>query len=315
MNEKEIEKIIRQNNIIEQNIIIQEKNLTEKNIIQQTKKINPFIEIIDSSRLDDNLINLNSNFNKNIINNSNKETIKNKEINNQNSEINNYNNIINEEPMTFNQNKEILINNESNGEKQDKNFLTFKKEDENEEIDYNLKILNDINSEECINQIKLNEDNFSINDIILILKKLINKMKFNINKNYSRNNIMKDNNIFVDKIKEIKNNIIKIIDNIIEEETLMKNKYDFNNINFYNNNNEFAQKYNLHYNNFYLNKKLNEIDEIENTYKTQIRNLKKRIENYELENNSLKKIIQTSQYIFEDLISYFIHSIAYFFKF
>ena len=112
MNEKEIEKIIRKNNIIEKNIIIQEKNLTEKNIIQQTKKINPFIEIIDSSRLDDNLINLGSNFNKNIINNSNKETIKNKEINNQNSEINNYNNIINEEPMTFNPNKEILIKNE-----------------------------------------------------------------------------------------------------------------------------------------------------------------------------------------------------------
>ena len=287
MNEKEIENIIKKNNKIEQNIIIQENNnLSKKSIIQQTKKINPFIEIIDSSRLDDNIINLSSNFNNSL--NSNKQTIENKEnINNkQNLEINNNN--INEEPMTFNPNKNIIINNKINEkENKNKNFITFKNEEESIETDYNNITLNKINPEGKINQIKLNEDNLSINDIIIILKKLIDKMKFNLSKNNNMNNAMKSESILIDKIKEIKHDMIKIFDNIIEEETFKINKKDFNNI---------------HYNNFNLNKKMNEIDSIENIYKTQIINLKKKILFYEEENNNLKNIIQNSQNIFEDLI-------------
>ena len=296
MNEKEIEKIISRNNKIEQNRINQENNLSDKNIIQQTKKLNPFIEIIDSSRLDDNIINLNLN---------NKETIEiNESINNKpNIEINN--NIINEEPMTFNPNKNIINNSQMNNKEiQNKNFLTFKNEEESIETDYNHIILNDINSEEQIGQIKFNEENFNINDIIIILKKLIYKMKINLSGNINtKNNNLKFNSIFIDKIKQIKKDIIKIFDNIITEGTCKENNIDFNNINFCDNNkNEFEPKYNELCNKFCLNKKMNEIDEIENIYKTQIINLKNKIDKYEKENNNLKKIIQNSQNIFEDLI-------------
>ena len=45
-----------------------------------------------------------------------------------------------------------------------------------------------------------------------------------------------------------------------------------------------------------------EIDEIEKVYKTQIINLKKKINNIEQENNNLKNIIQNSHNILEDLI-------------
>ena len=57
MNNNEIELIIKKNNKIEQNMINKEKekNKSDPNIIIQSKKISPFIEIIDSSRLDDNI--------------------------------------------------------------------------------------------------------------------------------------------------------------------------------------------------------------------------------------------------------------------
>ena len=102
MNNKEIEKIINRNNLIEQNIINQESGLLEKNIISQTKKISPFIEIIDSSRFDENILSSNENF-VDIQNIEDKGTLEKKEsINNiPNNNINNNN----EEPMTFNPKK------------------------------------------------------------------------------------------------------------------------------------------------------------------------------------------------------------------
>ena len=61
MNNNVIEQIIKKNNKIEQIMINNEKNKSEANIIIQNKKISPFIEIIDSSRLDDNIINMSQN--------------------------------------------------------------------------------------------------------------------------------------------------------------------------------------------------------------------------------------------------------------
>ena len=314
MNDKEIQNIINRNNKIEQNIINQEINIPEKNIITQKNKINPLIEVIDSSRLDENIINLNSNNNYSIY----KETIENKESINsiQNTERNNNN--INEEPMTFNPNQKInffdTLNNNmdnNNNDRQNKNFLTFKNEENNNEIkkddnNYNNMKINDINLDESINKIKLNEENFDINDIITILKKLIDKMKFNLNKNNDNNinNIMINNNMFVNKIKEIKNNVIKIFDNVIEEENLKKNMNDYNSSRYLNSNfnNNIESQFNFHSNNYCLNKKMVEIDEIEKVYKTQIINLKKKINNIEQENNNLKRIIQNSHNILEDLI-------------
>ena len=56
MDDKEIEKIIKKNNKIEQKMMKKEKEKLDENILVQNKKINPFIEIIDSSRLNDNII-------------------------------------------------------------------------------------------------------------------------------------------------------------------------------------------------------------------------------------------------------------------
>ena len=290
MDDKEIEKIIKRNNKIEENCIKQEENFSEKNIIIQTKKINPFIEIIDSSRLDDNIINLNNNIN----NNEEKETIENKEsINkNQNTNINN-NIIINEEPMTFNPN---------NNERNNKNFLTFKDEDENNEIKENCNIYNNkefrnLYSEEKECQYKLNEDNFNINDIIIILKKLIDKIKFNLDKIKDKNinNEIMNNKKFVDKILEIKYNVIKVFDKIIEEETFKKNEIQ-------NKDNPAEVQLKFNFDNYCLDGKINEINKIENIYKTQIMNLKNKIINFEKENNELKRIIQNSRNLLEDLI-------------
>ena len=204
MDDKEIEKIIKRNNKIEQNFIKQEKSFSEKNIITQAKKINPFIEIIDSSRFDDNIINLNNNININ----EEKVTIEKKDSKNKNQNTNRSSNI-NEEPMTFNPN---------NNERNNKYFLTFKDKDENDEIEencniYNSKEFKNLYLEEKESQIKLKEDNFNINDIINILKKLIDKIKSNLDKirENNRNNAIMNNKKFVDKVMEIKNNVNLII--------------------------------------------------------------------------------------------------------
>lgn len=300
MDDKEIEKIIKRNNKIEENCIKQEENFSEKNIIIQTKKINPFIEIIDSSRLDDNIINLNNNIN----NNEEKETIENKEsINkNQNTNINN-NIIINEEPMTFNPN---------NNERNNKNFLTFKDEDENNEIKENCNIYNNkefrnLYSEEKECQYKLSEDSFNLNDIIIILKRLTDKIKFNLDKIREKNinNIMMNDKKFIDKIMEIKSNIIKVFDKIIEEETFKNHEIQSNNKNCSNNfkiDNLPEAQLKFYYDNYCLEGKMNEINKIDNIYKTQIINLKKKNIYFEKENNDLKRIIQNSRNILEDLI-------------
>ena len=298
MKDKEIESIINMNNKIEQNIINQEAKQSEKNIMVQSKKINPFIEIIDSSRLDDNIININSK-NKDLYN-IEKETIENKEITNNNISNSEINNNINEEPMTFNPNKDNnSIKNLYKEEKKD--LLTFNNDEDNYKVENNFLINNNINS----NQIILKEDNLNIEEIIAILKKLIDKMKYNFNKNSNKKYDIMNSNLLVNKIIEIKNDVIKIFDNIIEEETLKRNKVDFNNINYSNNiynKNILNSKYDFYSNKLDLNRKINEIEEIENTYKTEIINLKKRIIHIEQENNNLKNIIQNSQNLFEDLI-------------
>ena len=297
MDDKEIEKIIKRNNKIEENSIKEEKNFSEKNIIIQTKEINPFIEIIDSSRLDDNIINLNNNIN----NNEEKETIENKEsINkNQNTNINN-NIIINEEPMTFNPN---------NNERNNKNFLTFKDEDEIKENCniYNNKEFRNLYSEEKECQYKLSEDSFNLNDIINILKRLTDKIKFNLDKIREKNinNIMMNDKKFIDKIMEIKSNIIKVFDKIIEEETFNNHEIQSNNKNCSNNfkiDNLPEAQLKFYYDNYCLEGKMNEINKIDNIYKTQIIDLKKKIIYFEKENNDLKRIIQNSRNILEDLI-------------
>ena len=300
MDDKEIEKIIKRNNKIEENCIKQEENFSEENIIIQTKKINPFIEIIDSSGLDANIINLNNNIN----NNEEKQTIENKEsINkNQNTNINN-NIIINEEPMTFNPN---------NNERNNKNFLTFKDEDENNEIKENCNIYNNkefrnLYSEEKECQYQLSEDSFNLNDIIIILKRLTDKIKFNLDKIREKNinNIMMNDKKIIDKIMEIKSNIIKVFDKIIEEETFKNHEIQSNNKNCSNNfkiDNLPEAQLKFYYDNYCLEGKMNEINKIDNIYKTQIIDLKKKIIYFEKENNDLKRIIQNSRNILEDLI-------------
>ena len=305
MVDKEIEKIMKKNNKIEQNLIKQESNFSEEKIITQTKKINPFIEIIDSSRFDDNIINLNNN----IYNTEVNETIENKgSINSINKNQNpNINNNVNEEPMTFNPNKNINFMNHLNDklnkdERHNENFLTFKNEEETNEIEdncniYNSKEFKNGNSEEKEYQYKLNEDNFNINDIIIILKKLIDKIKFNLDKIKDKNinNTIMNNKKFVDKIMEIKNNVIKVFDKIIEEETFKKNEIQ-------NKDNPAEIQLKFNFDNYCLDGKINEINKMENIYKTQIMNLKNKIINFEKENNELKRIIQNSRNLLEDLI-------------
>ena len=314
MNDKEIENIIKRNNLIEQNLMNQEAIISEKNIIIQTKKINPFIEIIDSSRLDDNIINLNE---KNYHNdNLEKETIENGENINK-IQICNINNNINEEPMTFNpkKNKTLTnnLNNKTNNiESQNKNYITFKNKEDNFEIEENCNIFynkvdENINSDITKSLLKLNENDCSIDDIITVLKKLIDKMKYNMDKSKDKNksNVMKNNQKFLNKIKEIKNEVLKVFDKIIEEETFQKAKIEINDINYSDNfekNNDYESQSKLNSKNYFFNEKIKEINEIENIYKTQIINLKKKILVYEKENNDLRRIIQNSQNIFEDLI-------------
>ncbi len=298
MDDKEIEKIIKRNNKIEQNFIKQEKSFSEKNIITQAKKINPFIEIIDSSRFDDNIINLNNNININ----EEKVTIEKKDSKNKNQNTNRSSNI-NEEPMTFNPN---------NNERNNKYFLTFKDKDENDEIEencniYNSKEFKNLYLEEKESQFKLKEDNFNINDIINILKKLIDKIKSNLDKirENNRNNAIMNNKKFVDKVMEIKNNVIKVFDKIIEEETFKTHEIQSNN-KLYNNNFKIDKlpeaQFKLNFNNYGLDGKIKENYKSESIYKTQIINLKKKIFDCEKENSDLKRIIQNSRNILEDLI-------------
>ena len=298
MDDKEIEKIIKRNNKIEQNFIKQEESFSEKNIITQTKKINPFIEIIDSSRFDDNIISLNNNIN---INEENVIKEKKDSINkNQNTNINSN---INEEPMTFNPN---------NNERNNKNFLTFKDKDENDEVEencniYNSKEFKNLYFEEKESQFKLNEDNFNINDIINILKKLIDKIKYSLDKirEKNTNNAIMNNKKIVDKVMEIKNNVIKVFDKIIEEENFKTHEIQSNNklyTNIFKIDKLPETQLNFIFDNYGLEGKRNEFNKIESIYKTQIINLKKKIFDFEKENNDLKRIIQSSRSILEDLI-------------
>ena len=106
MNNNVIEQIIKKNNKIEQNMINNEKNNSEPNIITQNKKISPFIEIIDSSRLDDNIINITQNscdyYNKEESKENNEIENKKEKITQSKSRESLYKDILTEEPMTFN---------------------------------------------------------------------------------------------------------------------------------------------------------------------------------------------------------------------
>ena len=101
----------------------------------------------------------------------------------------------------------------------------------------NISFANIENSEEKEYKYKLNEDNFNINDIIIILKQLIDKIKYNLDiiKDNNLNNKMMNNKKFVDKVLEIKNNVIKVFDKIIEEETFKLNEIKNNDKNYSNN--------------------------------------------------------------------------------
>ena len=295
MNDKEIEKIINRNNLIEQNIINQESKFSEKNIITQTKKISPFIEIIDSSRFDDNVLNINENFN-NINNIEDKETIENKgSINsNQKENINN-----NEEPMTFNPNRKINFSNDLSNKdikSEAKNFLTFKNEEDDKILEKNN------NKEEQSYEFKFNEDKVNIDELITIIKKLIDKMKYKFEKNKEYN----INSKFVDKIKQIKDDVINLFDNAIKEETFKIKNFlinDNNKCGKLNTNNFFESQLAIKNksNNFSYCKN-SKIDEVEYLYKTQIINLRKKIILFEKENNDLKQIIENSRNIIEELL-------------
>ena len=224
MNNNEVEQIIKRNNKIEQNMINKEKekdNL-EKKIIIQNKKMNPFIEIIDSSRLEDNIIDISEN-------NENYYNIEEKKNNNseRNNNINNINNI-NNAPMTFNPNRKnnkfnnsikSNINSNSNTSS-NKNFVTFKNEDDDEEINNKNTINQSFNNNNSIteNNNKNNTDISYINNIIEVLKISINKIQIYLNNNEYNNLLL------IKKVKDIKNNINEVFDTIIEN----KNSYILN---------------------------------------------------------------------------------------
>ena len=287
MNNKEIEKIINRNNLIEQNIINQESGLLEKNIISQTKKISPFIEIIDSSRFDENILSSNENF-VDIQNIEDKGTLEKKESINSipNNNINNNNN---EEPMTFNPNKK-------------NNYMDNIIKKENKSADNeNSSLIDVMNIKEKGYESKFNEDIINLDELIIMIKKLIDKMKYNLEKNKE----CKINNIFVDKIKKIKNDVICVFDNAIKEETLKLNEIsvDETNIRTFNKNNFLESQFEIkNNNNNFSSVKVNKIDEIEYIYKIQIINLRKKIIFFEKENSNLKKILENSKNILEDLI-------------
>ena len=255
MNKNEIEQLIKKNNKIEENMLKMEKNNGEEHIMTQKKKINPFIEVIDSSRLNDNIIDISEN-NYDFINEEKKEEekieidtiIKNKDSINicQNSERNNN---INEEPMTFNpkNKKNNIVNSINSNTSSNKTFITFNNEQNDEELnnkkDINKNIHNnnlqnidkfsfkdnnslkendDLNSKSKFHNINsFNENNCdnNINNIIEVLKVSIDKIKSYINQNNKINNNI--NNEIINKkilhnqIIDIKNNIIEVFDKII----------------------------------------------------------------------------------------------------
>ena len=252
MNKNEIEQLIKKNNKIEENMLKMEKNNGEEHIMTQKKKINPFIEVIDSSRLNDNIIDISEN-NYDFINEEKKEEekieidtiIKNKDSINicQNSERNNN---INEEPMTFNpkNKKNNIVNSINSNTSSNKTFITFNNEQNDEELnnkkDINKNIHNnnlqnidkfsfkdnnslkendDLNSKSNFEQLdninSFNENNCdnNINNIIEVLKVSIDKIKSYINQNNKINNNI--NNEIINK-KILHNQIIDIKNNIIE---------------------------------------------------------------------------------------------------
>ena len=237
MKNNEVEQIIKRNLNLEKNMINQEKDNLEKNIITQNKKINPFIEIIDSSRLNDNIIDISQNSEK-PYNNEEK-----KEINSDRK-----NNLI-EEPMTFNPNRKnnklnnSIKTNKNSNTNSNKAFVTFK----NEQND----IEEEINESQSFNNNYINNCNYLNNydGDIIIINNIIEILKISINKiqNYINNTTINNDNdsLLIKKFKDIKNNINEIFDKIIEVKSnrniLNKNINDDENLNNSNNNNSNIQ--------------------------------------------------------------------------
>ena len=181
--------------------------------------------------------------------------------------------------MTFNPNKK-------------NNYMDNIIKKENKSADNeNSSLIDVMNIKEKGYESKFNEDIINLDELIILIKKLIDKMKYNLEKNKES----KINSIFVDKIKKIKNDVICVFDNAIKEETLKINEIsvDETNIRTFNKNNFLESQFEIkNNNNNFSSVKVNKIDEIEYIYKIQIINLRKKIIFFEKENSNLKKILE-----------------------
>ena len=228
-----------------------EKNKLESNIIIQNKKISPFIEIIDSSRLNENIVDLTNNkeddciIEKKIYNTENekeknKESIKAKIV-------------YDEEPMTFNPKKKSNISNNIynnlNNNKSNTNSIQKKTDDEDElnQINKNIDKEIELISKSSFYSGTKNDSNINYcNNIIDVLNKSLEKIKSYATeiKIFNSKNEIKENNMLINIIMEIKNNIIDILDKILmktnnETANNQYNNYNINNSSgfYYNNSN------------------------------------------------------------------------------
>ena len=264
--------------------------IEEDNNLNDTNK-EPSIEIIDSSRLKENIIDLTSSDNYNNISNGFK--------NDEDKEIMQYNenNHIIEEPMTFNPEKRNIQKNKDN-------LFTFS------------------NSNNSI--VQENSMKEYINNILETLQQSIDKIQ-NILKSESS-----EEQLFI-KILEIKNEILYLFNNLenrvnqVDRKPVQKiNNYSNfpNNVNnnslydstenrsfnyfhikdlnnsSYSNNSEIN---NLNINNDDLIGKMCEVDEIKKIFRTQIVNLKK--ENFKVKNDNmnLNNLLKNSKTLIDDL--------------
>ena len=264
--------------------------IEEDNNLNDTNK-EPSIEIIDSSRLKENIIDLTSSDNYNNISNGFK--------NDEDKEIMQYNenNHIIEEPMTFNPEKRNIQKNKDN-------LFTFS------------------NSNNSIVQENSMKEN--INNILETLQQSIDKIQ-NILKSESS-----EEQLFI-KILEIKNEILYLFNNLenrvnqVDRKPVSKiNNYSNfpNNVNnnslydstenrsfnylhikdlnnsSYSNNSEINS---LNINNDDLIVKMCEVDEIKKIFRTQIVNLKK--ENFKVKNDNmnLNNLLKNSKTLIDDL--------------
>ena len=264
--------------------------IEEDNNLNDTNK-EPSIEIIDSSRLKENIIDLTSSDNYNNISNGFK--------NDEDKEIMQYNenNHIIEEPMTFNPEKRNIQKNKDN-------LFTFS------------------NSNNSI--VQENSMKEYINNILETLQQSIDKIQ-NILKSESS-----EEQSFI-KILEIKNEILYLFNNLenrvnqVDRKPVSKiNNYSNfpNNVNnnslydstenrsfnyfhikdlnnsSYSNNSEIN---NLNINNDDLIGKMCEVDEIKKIFRTQIVNLKK--ENFKVKNDNmnLNNLLKNSKTLIDDL--------------